>query len=329
MSQAVHRLTIEDAAGRWLDRWDDDIERSVNGTLFHLRRFLAYHGDRFRDAERLLLVLKGNSVVAQIAVAISDAADGRRARSPYGASYGGFVFQRYPTFTQACRIVDAFIAWCENEGVTRATITPPIAACSAAPLDVAHFALLHRGFRSVNREVSSIVALDPAVAIDATVSSRARNRARVAERAGVTIDRYGDIDAFWSVLLATFARHGTPPTHTFEQFRSLAEALPDRVYVDVASWNGEPVAGIGHFVTNRLVESSFYLCQRPERRDLNALTLCVLRALERARLDGYAWFDFGTSTVHMQPRENVFRFKEQFASVGQFRETFEWATKGA
>jgi hypothetical protein len=31
----------------------------------------------------------------------------------------------------------------------------------------------------------------------------------------------------------------------------------------------------------------------------------------------------------MQPRENVFRFKEQFTNVGQFRETFEWAASGA
>jgi hypothetical protein len=28
----------------------------------------------------------------------------------------------------------------------------------------------------------------------------------------------------------------------------------------------------------------------------------------------------------MRARENVFRFKEQFASVGQFRETFEWVS---
>jgi hypothetical protein len=321
-------IGIENAAGRWLDRWDDHVEHSVNGTLFHLRRFLAYHGHRFRDSERLLLVLNGNSVIAQIAVAIADAEDGRHLRSPYGGSYGGFVFQRYPTFTQACRIVEEFIGWCESEGVTRVTITPPIAACSPAPLDVAHFALLHHGFRSVNRDVSSVVALDPDAGIEDTVSSRARNHARGAERAGVTIERHGDLDAFWSVVHATFERHGTPPTHTLAQFRWLAEALPDRVYVDVAHWKGEPVAGVGYFVINRLVESSFYLCQRPERRDLGALTLCVLRGLERARQAGYAWFDFGTSTVQMQPREGVFRFKEHFSRVGQFRETFEWTNAG-
>ncbi len=84
------------------------------------------------------------------------------------------------------------------------------------------------------------------------------------------------------------------------------------------------MAGIAYFVINRFVNSSFYLCQRPDRRHLNGLTLCILRGLERAQSDGYRWFDFGTSTAGMQPRENIFRFKEQFGSVAQFRETFAW-----
>jgi GNAT acetyltransferase-like protein len=321
-------IRIADAAGAWIERWDEHIERSVNGTLFHLRRFLAYHGELFRGSERFLLVLDGDTVIAQIPVAIVDDQTGRRLRSPYGASYGGFAFQRYPTFTQARRVVEAFLAWSEDEKVTQVTITPPMAACSALPLDVVHFALLDGGFRSVNRDVSSVVPLDRDVAVEAAVASRTRQNARKALRRGVTIDPRGAIEDFWSVMDATFERHGTPPTHTLEEFRRLADAFPDRVYVDVGYYDGQPVAGVGYFVTNRLVNSSFYLCQRPDQRQLNGLTLCILRGLERAQGDGYRWFDLGTSTVRMQPRESVFRFKEQFASVGQFRETFEWTAGG-
>src|SRR5207244_1273047 len=103
----------------------------------------------------------------------------------------------------------------------------------------------------------------------------------------MTIVQRGELDDFWSVLDATFARHGTAPTHTLAEFRRLAEELPDRVHVDVAYHAGEPVAGIGYFAVNRLVDSSFYLCQRPERRELNGLTLCVLQGLERARREGF------------------------------------------
>lgn len=319
-------IRVVDAVGSWLDRWDEHVERSMNGTLFHLRRFLDYHGDRFRDSQRFLLVLDGDSLLAQIPVAITHDRAGRHVRSPYGASYGGFAFQRYPTFAQARRIVEAFLAWSEAQGVTRATITPPIAACSAQPLDVMHFALLEGGFTSANRDVSTIVALDPAAPVETVITSRARNGARRAAREGVSIESRGALEDFWSVLEATFERHGAQPAHTLEELRWLADALPDRVYADVAYCAGQPVAGIAYFVINRFVNSSFYLVQRPDHRRLNGLTLCIVRGLERAGKDGYRWFDFGTSTAGMRARENVFRFKEQFASVGQFRETFEWVS---
>jgi hypothetical protein len=159
------------------------------------------------------------------------------------------------------------------------------------------------------------------------VSSRARNTARRAEREGVVVEHRAPLSQFWPVLEATFERHGAPPTHTEDELARLAESLPSRVYVDVAYHDHTPVAGVAYFVINRYVNSSFYFCQRPDRRELNGLTLCVLRGLERAQSAGYRWFDFGTSTAGMQPRENIFRFKESFSPVGQFRETFEWSAE--
>ena len=320
-------IRIVEADGKRLERWDDNVERAVNGTIFHLRRFLAYHGDRFRDVERFLVVLDGDTVLAQLPAALEDSADGRRLRSPYGASYGGFAFQRYPTFSQATRVVQALLEWLEGERIERVVLTPPIAACSRLPLDVVSFALLAGGFTSTNRDITSLVSLDHVAPMLEVVTSRARNAARKAEREGVTVQVRGDLDDFWSVMTATFSKHGTHPTHTLEEFRRLAEALPEQVYADVAYHDGEPIAGVGYFVINTFVNSSFYFCQRPSRRELNGLTLCVLRGLERAKQDGYRWFDFGTSTAAMEPRENVFRFKEQFASAGQFRETFEWSAR--
>lgn len=313
-------IRVEEATPRRLERWDEFIARSVNGTLFHRRDFLAYHGDRFQDSERFLTVLDGDNVTAQIAVAV----EGDRLRSPYGASYGGFVFARNPTFSEAQRVVASFIEWCQRSGIRSATLTPPIGICAPQPLDNVAFALLHAGWRSINRDISTIVALDPQVPVASAAASRARNSAGHAERAGVTVQTHADPDDFWTVMEATFARHGVAPTHSPEEFRWLADHLPENVYCDVAYWDGEPVAGVAYFVINQLVNSSFYLCQRPERRDLNGLTLCVLRGLEHAQNEGFRWLDFGTSTTQMQPRENVFLFKEQFTRVGQFRETFEW-----
>ena len=44
--------------------WDDLVARSANGTILHTRKFLAYHGDRFRD--RSLVVTKSNGKLAGV-----------------------------------------------------------------------------------------------------------------------------------------------------------------------------------------------------------------------------------------------------------------------
>ncbi len=313
-------LRIVDAEGARLERWDEDVERAINGTLFHLRRFLGYHGDRFAATQRFLLFLDGDSLVAQLPVSISDG----HLRSPFGASYGGFALQRQPSYSESGELVEALLAWLDGEGVTRATITPPIGVCAEQPLDVLHFVFMAAGFRSVNRDISSVVKLDSDVPAEAAAASRARNAARRAERAGVTVHARATLDEFWPILESTFERHGATPTHTREELYRLMELLPDRIRADVAYHEREPVAGVVYFAINDRVDSSFYLAQRPDRRELNGLTLCVLAGLDRARSEGFRWFDFGTSTAGMAPRENLFRFKEQFGAIGQFRETFEW-----
>ena len=44
------------------DSWDRLGAASIDGTLFHTRRFLSYHRDRFADGERLLDISKGDTV---------------------------------------------------------------------------------------------------------------------------------------------------------------------------------------------------------------------------------------------------------------------------
>jgi hypothetical protein len=317
-------LTLAEANPRQLESWDDLVAGSFNGTLFHRRRFLAYHGERFAGRERFLVIVDGGTEFAQIALAIDETAQGRVARSPYGASYGGVVFARQPSFEQCREAVLVLNGYLRDEKVQRFSMTPPIACCTPEPLDTFAFALLAHGYRSANRDLSSIFSLGGPAPVAELVSSRARNMARKAQTAGVSIKR-GDIAAFWTLMDKTFDRHSARPTHTQVEFASLVKTLPGEVYVDVAyGRDGAPLAGIGYMAINRRVNSSFYFCQDPERRREQALTLLVMHALEESRKAGFAFFDFGTSTINMQPRENVFRFKESFSKTAVFRETFEW-----
>ncbi len=317
-------MRVVDATERYLERWDERVDASFNGTIFHRRAFLAYHGRRFADRERFLMVLDGDSPTAQIALTVETTPNGREARSPYGASYGGFVLFTQPDFFTAQDIVRALDGYLRAENVAIFTMTPPIACCSPAPPDLLSFVLLTNGYRSTRRDLSSIVDLRGTVPIADLVASRARNMLRKAQSHGFSIRR-GDLAGFWEVMEKTFDKHGARPTHTREEFAHLIETLPDQVYVDVAyDRAGAPAAGIGYMVINRRTNSAFYFCQDPERRNEQALTLLIMHALEASRRSGFDYFDFGTSSVDMVPREGVFRFKEAFSKTAVFRETFEW-----
>jgi hypothetical protein len=320
-------MRLVEADQRLLDRWDDDIERCVNGTLFHRRDFLAYHGDRFAGAARDLVLLDGETPVAWLPMAV-EAVEGRRvARSPYGASYGSFAFATAPTYARAAEAVAALLAYLEAEGVTRCLLTPPIACCADEPLDTFAFTLLEAGFGSVNRDVSSVVRLPADRPVAEAVTGRARWSARKAEAAGVEVVRGAGVEDFWAVMTSGYLDRGRRPTHQADELRLLTKLVPDRVWFDVGVLDGQPVAGVAHFLVTPSVDSSFYLCQDPAHADTQAVSLLLLRAIEDSQAAGRRYFDLGTSTAQMVARPNIFMFKEAFTRTGLFRETFEWTAE--
>jgi len=319
------RIKFADATSQQIESWDRFIDGSVNGTIFHKRDFLGYHGSRFEKTARWMVALKDDIPIAQITYAVSEESDGRLvAASPYGASYGGLVFGKVPGYAASRDLIAAVIAHCRTEKFDTFTVTPPISCHNKGNMDTYTFALLEQGFRSINRDVSSVVPIEIDKPTNEIISSRARRNSRKAIANGVTVTLGAPIDDFWVPMETTFTRHETRPTHERHQLVDLMQRLPGRIRLDVAYLDGDPVAGVGVFLVNSRAALSFYLCQCPAGESVQALTLAVQISMDRCQSDGYSFFDMGTSSVGMKARENIFRFKEGFSSVGYFRETFEW-----
>src|SRR4051812_20508138 len=68
--------------------WDDLVQEAPMGTFLHTRRFLSYHGERFRDAS---LLLRERGGVRALFPAAVDPADPACVASHPGATYGGVV----------------------------------------------------------------------------------------------------------------------------------------------------------------------------------------------------------------------------------------------
>lgn len=298
--------------------WDTAIERSVNGTLFHLRKFLAYHINRFSGREYFVGFQVRGQIVARLCFSVVKRDGLRLLLSPYGASYGGLVFMRPPAFQEAIAVTDALIRLGREMLVDEIHLAYPIKACLRASLDTADFALLNRGFELSVRDITSVY-----VRGTSKISDRGRRSAQKAARLGVTLDWDPSLADFWQVVEATYSKHGVPPTHSVEEFDTLRHLLGSRITLCVAHVDGYPAAALGCFRLTHQVDSAFYICSDPYQNKTQALSFLISERLARMDAD-VSYFSFGTSSYEMVPRENIFQFKENFTKIGMFRDTYTW-----
>ena len=90
------------------EEWDNFVNQSDNGTLFHKRAFLNYHPkDRFNDAS--IYVTKNGKILSILTAAVIER-DGKKILVSHpGASYGGFVYDSDLNFKDAHDLVDMLL----------------------------------------------------------------------------------------------------------------------------------------------------------------------------------------------------------------------------
>jgi hypothetical protein len=318
----------------WADgpeAWDEFVRASVGGTLYHERAFLDYHGDRFEDSARWLSWQRKGKTLGVMSLALSAGDAGISAASPFGASYGGPLFQASLRYAEAMEVAGQLAEYLRAEGAESCSLTLPPGNYLDKPSETFRLALVEHGFDLVTRDITSMVRLSPGSALLGEMESRRSSfsrKARKSREAGVTSEVGAPVEDLWRVIEATFAKHEATPTHTRAEVEWLVARLPGRVVPIVAYFEGQPVAGILEFQLTPGVACSFYLCQDPAHQRLQAQTLLITEALERNAAEGRDWYDLGTSSEGMKGRPNIFRFKEGFGANGFFRETYRWTAGG-
>jgi hypothetical protein len=321
----MKKLRIEKADSNICKSWNEFVESSNEGTIFHRLDFLSYHGNKYADVEHQLVVLKDDDLFGVMPLTIVEEDGKRRARSPYGGSYGGPCFSKPLSYSDSISFISVFNEYMKSEQVGDVEVTLPIQACYRKYSDTLRFAMIENGYKCVNRDVSSIVYLGEDADLSNMVDKKMRDVSRYIKKAknsGVNIIRGAREREFLEVVNCTHNSLNAKPTHTYDEWKMLQNMFKDRIYADVAYLNGRPIAGIGFIVINKMVTCSFYLCSDPQYRDLNSLFLLLYEAIERLKRAGTIWLDMGTSSVGQRARGNIFRFKENFGSIGMFRETY-------
>ena len=301
--------------------WDDFVERSNNGTIFHRLGYLAYHGDRFAENAHHLAWLKGETIQAVMPLGLFEEEGKLVARSPFGSSYGGIVVKRDLSLAEAGELVSSLVECLKEAGASKLVCVPTPEINHEQPQNYVDFWMLKAGATCVKADLTSVVEVrrEPLdgfrhAAVKAVKKARAND---------VRIERNDRLDEFYEILAANRKKFGATPTHSRDELEWLLREFPEDIPLWMAYHDGTPIAGSLVYRVNSRVILDFYWAHVDEFQGLRPVSLLVYEISKWAHGEGLRWFDFGTQTIDMVPREGSSRFKETFGALGVFRRTYE------
>jgi hypothetical protein len=304
------------------EEWDNFVDSSDNGTIFHKREFLSYHpAGRFNDAS--FLILKDNKILALYTAAIVER-EGRKVLASHpGASYGSFVYNSNLNFKEAHAMVDILQEYASTLKVNRIQLTPPPIIYQTKYSNYIDFALVRNGFSYLKRDVSSIVQLDfKKDDLLSTYRAEARTAVKKSIKQGIEIVECENFKEYYEILKKNLKlRHNVSPAHTLDELILLKKMFPAKIRLWGAFLKDKLIAGVCNFSSNPKVVLAFYISHDEDYQEYRAVNLLFYEIMKRYKEEGFRFLDFGIFTVNMEPNWGLGRFKENFGARGIFRDT--------
>lgn len=302
------------------ETWDDFVRQSLNGTFLHTRRYLVYHGGRFRDVS-VLIKDETDKIVGLFPAAVDPNAE-RRVVSHPGITYGGILHAgelRGARMIKALAELKGYFVEQKFDAL-RYKVVPYIYHRAPASDDL--YALFVHDAMRYRCDLSC--ALDFANRREA--SSRRKRSLKKALKSGVQVDEGTHFaEDLWRVLEENLAsKYEARPVHSLEEITHLQSLFSERIKFVVAVLDGKVVAGIVLFLTETVAHAQ-YITSSPVGYETSALDAVFNHCIEAAANDGKRYFDFGTSNEDdgRKLNESLYNFKIEFGGGGIAHEFYE------
>lgn len=314
-SMAIEQYREEDAL-----EWDEFCSSSHNATLLHTRRFLSYHGDRFKD-KSLLIRDEKNELVGIFPAAISPD-DSKLVVSHPGISYGGLVHQ---SNLYGERVLSALSDVCDfysNQGFDRLLYKAVPRLYQIIPAEDDLYSLFRLNARLVRRDLSATLDLSHR----GKISQRRIRGRKKALKEGVQIEEgCSHMPEYWGLLTEVLSsRHGVNPVHSLSEIECLSERFPESIKLMVAVFEQEIVAGVLLFLTPIAMHAQ-YIAASPTGYSINALDYLFEHAIGAAKDMGLRYFDFGISNEQSGKilNQGLYQFKHEYGAGGCVHDFYE------
>ena len=315
-------ISVDRYNNNFLDEWEEIIQNSNNGTLFHTRKFLSYHSkDRFIDHS--LMFYKNKKLLSVFPAVEMIESNKKILVSHPGASMGSFVTPTDLSFSNALQLVDQLNIYIKKQKFSSVRITLPPIIYNKRKTNYIDYSLLRYGYKYVKREVSSILFLEDSIEKNINKFKPSHRQAlRKAQRSGLVINNSDDFNSFYKILKNNLNnRHNVKPTHSVDELLKLKKLFPKNILLHAAFLNKKMIGGVINFVANNNVILAFYISHDENYQKYRPINLLFYEILKDAINNNFQVFDFGIFTVNEEPNMGLAKFKENFGSSGIFRDT--------
>jgi len=313
----VQILPYEEQAA---DRWDEFTSCAYSATFLHTRRFLSYHGSRYKDTS--LFIQDEDGRLLGLLPAAVDPVNDLQVISDPGITYGGILQAgklRGEKMLEAFESVKSHFAMRGFE-LLKYKAVPYIYHRVSASDDL--YALFRLGAARYRCDLSCAIDL-----ANRPMPSQRRSRGmRKALKNGVVIEegtRF--VAALWTVLEENLTReHDTKPVHSVADIRKLHSLFPDKIEFVVASMDAAVIAGVVLFSSPQVVHAQ-YIASTLDGYRMCALDAVLEHCITKAKQRGARYFDFGISNEEAGRYLNagLYQFKAEFGGGGVAHEFYE------
>tara|TARA_B100001142_G_scaffold96284_2_gene98123 strand:+ start:9373 stop:10320 length:948 start_codon:yes stop_codon:yes gene_type:complete len=298
--------------------WDKYVQKSNNGTIFHLRKFLSYHQERnFKDCS---LMFYDKDTIKGI---FSGAIVNHCLYSHPGASFGGFVYNDL-SFESSKKMVELLIQYALKNQLTEIVIIPPPFIYYNLYNEAMEYCLHYKGFNIEEYYISSFVDLRGD--IKNQIHSRKKRYIRKIEN-NIIVKESKNLEDFYPILLDNKSRHDTKPTHTLEELKILMDKFPNNIILLLSYYENKIIGGALNFITNNNSCILFYNMIDYNYKDLQSASLQIYKSLEWAKKNGLYYLDIGVSQLYegnqIIPHDSLINFKEQFGAKAMIRKVMK------
>lgn len=298
--------------------WEQFCEGGVNATFLHTRRFLSYHGDRFKDLSVLIIE---SDKVRGIFPAAASPTDLRMVVSHPGITYGGIVHHGWLSGMRMIEALTALSGYYENSGFQRLLYkaVPYIYTRKSAQDDL--YALFRLGARRIRCDLSCAIDL----ANRHPPSGRRQRGLKKSQKAVTLSSDSALLSELWAVITQNLAlKHDARPAHSLGEIALLMDRFPEQILIRCALMDGRVEAGIVLF-NSKFVWHAQYIGASESAYEVSALDAVFDTAITDAYQAGACYFDFGTSNEEGGNvlNEGLYRYKSGFDGGGVAYEFYE------